>query len=416
MQKASSFFDKTIPLHFNLSVRRVVRALGVALLLYGTYVVADYTYVFFTHFHFYGPLRQLSAWMPGNQNAYKKRVMLVFPYGWCGDENTAHYMRRAFAKRGVDVLTCNIHPSYGQKSHRCVYKLARWVNAWLQTELVLFLPIDLKQPHRMGGAYRYVGTWGINTLKHLRLGHDFYQYYDGYLHGGEVSWVKERLKVLVPQAHKAFVFAPLSVNRTSVKEPATPRKIFWCGGAWDNARAKTYLPFWKKLVQNDQIHIYGPKHVWRRKQWRFARGCYKGFLPFGQPDLFVRKMRDAGIVLSLHAPEFILMNTTTNRVMEGAASGCLVISDKHPFVMKHFKDSVLYVDQTKSPLEMYRQVQAHLAWIQKHPDLAKEKAWRARKIFNQHFAMDLLIDNLLKAHAQLKAKEAKAKKSLQVVD
>lgn len=416
MQKASSFFDKTIPLHFNLSVRRVVRALAVTLLLYSTYVVTHYTYIFFTHFRFYGPLQQISTWMPGNQNAHKKRVMLAFPYGWCGDENTAHYMQRAFAKKGVSVVTCNVDPSYNRKSHRPVYKLAKWVNAWLQTEFLVFLTLDTQDPDCLGGSYRYVGTWAVNDLKHLRLNTSFYQHYNGYLHGGEVGWVKERLKILAPQDPKAFVFVPLSVNRTGVKEPATPRKIFWCGGAWDNARGGTYLPFWKKLVQNDQIHIYGPEHIWRRKQWRFARGCYNGFLPFGQPDLFVQKMRDAGIVLSLHAPEFILMNITTNRVMEGAASGCLVISDKHPFVMKYFKDSVLYVDQTKSPLEMYRQIQAHLAWVQKHPDLAKEKAWRAHQIFNQHFAMNLLIDNLLKAHAQLKAKEAKASNSLQVVD
>lgn len=78
-------------------------------------------------------------------------------------------------------------------------------------------------------------------------------------------------------------------------------------------------------------------------------------------------MHSTGVTLILHAPDHFLGQTPTGRIFEACAASTVIISDRHPFLEKHFSNSILYIDQEKPSEELYLQIDAHMRWIQKHP-------------------------------------------------
>ena len=95
--------------------------------------------------------------------------------------------------------------------------------------------------------------------------------------------------------------------------------------------------------------------------------------------------------------------------MEASAAAALIITDNNPFAHKHFGNSVLYIDETKPPLEMYAQIEKHLAWIEQNPKQARAMAWRSHQIFQEKFAMEKLVDNLLKDYKARTSKKTSRK-------
>jgi len=99
-------------------------------------------------------------------------------------------------------------------------------------------------------------------------------------------------------------------------------------------------------------------------------------------------MQECGIVLILHSETHLKGNAPTGRIFEAAAASCVVISDRHPFVIQEFGDSVLYIDQDESAEEMARQIESHLGWIQSHPAAAQEMAEKCHRIFEERFTLE----------------------------
>ena len=83
------------------------------------------------------------------------------------------------------------------------------------------------------------------------------------------------------------------------------------------------------------------------------------------------------------------------RIFEAAAASSIIISDELPFTKKHFGDSVLYVDTTRSAEEMFRTINAHMQWIFAHQGEAEAMARRSHQIFCEKFALEDLMRDIL---------------------
>lgn len=161
------------------------------------------------------------------------------------------------------------------------------------------------------------------------------------------------------------------------------RRLFCCGWAWgENRQGEEYTKMFTLLAQTKLLDVYGPE-----ERWQFIREAARGFLPFDGSSLR-QAIREAGIALVLHSSWHIEISAPSSRIFEAVAASAIAICDQHPFIQREFGDSVLYVDHTQPGEEMFKQIQAHIAWILSHPDEAEAMARRAHQIFLQKFTLE----------------------------
>jgi glycosyltransferase involved in cell wall biosynthesis len=178
--------------------------------------------------------------------------------------------------------------------------------------------------------------------------------------------------------------------------PLHPKRIFYCGSNWDRTRkGEAYKRLFAKLDETGDLSIYGPP-----KAWKHTPRSYRGFLPFDGRST-IKAMQECGIVLILHSETHLKGNAPTGRIFEAAASGCVIISDRHPFVMQEFGDSALYIDQEGSPEAIFQEIEDRLAWIRSNPKEAVEMAARCHEIFEERFTLEEQLLNLKKIYEEI---------------
>ena len=126
----------------------------------------------------------------------------------------------------------------------------------------------------------------------------------------------------------------------------------------------------------------------------------KDLLPFDGKSIH-GAMREAGIALVIHADPHLELSAPTARIFEAAQAGCVIISDKNPFIIKHFGDTVLYFDETKEGQELFQQIHAHVQWIFDHQKEAEAMARRAHAIFGEKFNLEGQVKDLALLHERI---------------
>jgi Glycosyl transferases group 1 len=167
------------------------------------------------------------------------------------------------------------------------------------------------------------------------------------------------------------------------------KKLFCCGNAWgENREGEEYKKLFSLLDQREWLAVYGPK-----ERWAFVSNSAKGFLPVD--GISIRKaIQEAGIALVIHSNWHLDVGAPSSRIFEAAAASAIIISDKHPFIIKEFGDSVLYFDQNQSGENMYQQIAEHIESILSHPTEATEMAKRAHQIFIDKYTLEDQLKNL----------------------
>lgn len=211
-----------------------------------------------------------------------------------------------------------------------------------------------------------------------------YQGYDGYL------TTYENTDLLSEDIEKKEQFYPKRWYPTAHYRPyrkVTPTRLFYFIGNWgDRLFNQRYLIMQRALAQTNYVHIFGNPAV--GKSYGKA---FKGTINHDGESV-INTISEMGVCLVLHSEIHIEHEIPSGRIFEAAAASAVIISDLNPFVMKHFGDAVLYVDQALSGEEMFKQIDAHMAWIQNHPEEALNMAQRAYQIFEENF----LLENQLK--------------------
>lgn len=336
------------------------------------------------HFEFSPNLSRINSWLTSpfrEKDPDRPRIGFILSRGYLGEMEQYARLSKILDERGCDYYCCDASgnsPKYLPGLHKTVHKI-------LKPDFVFVMQTDLQE---YKGDYTY--AW-ISVGKIQNQSPHFLFDYDGYLDTHEDS--TDLIQSLSKIERSAPVIHYLPSAPRSIVEPAFPNKVFFCGNMMDH-RATEYLPILKNLHQQKIAVFYGPDATW--KNFGFD-GSYLGHLP-ADGVAVIKAIREAGIALCLHSKTHNQEAIPSARVFEACAAGAVIISDKNPYIMKHFGDCILYVDHEKGPDVMGAQIQEHIKWILDNPDAAREKARKANAVFNKNFALEKWLDNLVAMH------------------
>ncbi len=178
--------------------------------------------------------------------------------------------------------------------------------------------------------------------------------------------------------------------------PPEQYKLFYCGFNMANTNFGTkYKQLFSRLDKTHYFNVYGQKN-----QWHHTPNCYRGFIECDGNSL-LKTMHNCGVTLILHAPDHFIGATPTARIFEACAASTVIISDRHPFIVKNFGDSVLYIDQDKSSDVLFQQIHNYMTWIQNNPKEALELAKKSHSIFLQKFTLEAQLEKLIELHKRV---------------
>ena len=162
-----------------------------------------------------------------------------------------------------------------------------------------------------------------------------------------------------------------------------PDRLFYLLGHWG---VRVYDSRYKKLQEllatKSYTNFFGSPIVGKSYP-----KSYRGVISFDGERL-INTISQMGVCLVLHSKTHLKYSIPSGRIFEAVAASAVTISDLNEFVIEHFGDSVLYIDQTLSGEEMFKQVEAHMEWIRENPQEALEMAKKAHQIFEEHFLLE----------------------------
>ena len=181
---------------------------------------------------------------------------------------------------------------------------------------------------------------------------------------------------------------------------AEPKSLMWLSGGWDKFRSSgNYKQFIKALSENVPMKVYGHYN----SSSYLNPKIYGGYIPPGIEN--IKAIRKNGIYLLTHSDVHFKGGETNMRGFEATAANAVVISDKHPFIVKNFGDSFLYFDHDVDPEIMYKQVKEHMDWIKANPEKAKAMAAKAHQIFLDKFTIEKDLVRIAKMHEYILLQE-----------
>ena len=162
-----------------------------------------------------------------------------------------------------------------------------------------------------------------------------------------------------------------------------PKALFYFICHWGNRlKDQKYILLQNLLAEKPYARLYGSPNVGSR-----YGSAFQGTIPFDGESV-IQKISDAGVCLVLHSDSHNKHKIPSGRIFEAASASAVIISDRNPFVVKTFKDTVLYVDEQLKGNELFRQIDNHMKWIQEHPEKALEMAKQAHEIFEKQFLLE----------------------------
>ncbi len=286
------------------------------------------------------------------------------------------------------ILFTDFTNSFVKNAHLKDYKI---VSHRSRKYLARFIPLNVSKYYR-----NHISKWNPYKLK--KESRELFNYTHGILtFDQELGYFAEIAK----RNKKPFYGTGIYCNAPALENlPAEPRKLFWGGMSWDNTRnSKRYKKLINLLSENIPIRMYG-----HYSKFSYLKPfVYGGFIPAGMQN--IELIRKNGIYLLTHSNFHIKASNPSLRLFEAATANVPIISDKHPFVIKHFGDSVLYFDHEADAQTMYNQIKKHVDWILANPEKAKKMASRAHKIFLDNFTIERDLIKIAKMHEYILMKE-----------
>jgi hypothetical protein len=162
--------------------------------------------------------------------------------------------------------------------------------------------------------------------------------------------------------------------------------LAYVGVHWDGNRHEQLFRALAKVVD---LNVYGPP-----KAWEFIKDSYRGSLPF-DGDSVIAALNRHGAALAIHKASHIEEDTPSMRVFESCAAKCLVITDPLPSLIEIFGDSLSYVDVSRDPAVVARQIAATIDQHRRDPALHIDMVRRARDAFESKASLEQLVERLL---------------------
>jgi hypothetical protein len=159
------------------------------------------------------------------------------------------------------------------------------------------------------------------------------------------------------------------------------RSLFYVGVNWERLKGSNrFNALLKKLDEFPFMNIYGPAELFGVKVWRDFKS-YRAEIPFDGKSLLTLANQH-GVYLCLSSDAHVDANLLSNRIFEAAASGSLIIANRHRAAEEFFGDSILWL-QSSDEETMADEVEAHMSWANSNPEESLLKAQASQLIFRE---------------------------------
>ena len=206
---------------------------------------------------------------------------------------------------------------------------------------------------------------------------------------GDDYFLKQAIK---NAGSNAEVIPGILIIQQNEYEFSEPKELVLSGSLWGASRGSLRLSeALRKLGNEGRLFSYGPK-----KYLGHLENGYVDIHDFVQlnSEYIIPLHKKHGISIVAHNFDHLVGEVPTTRISESIAAGTIVISDRHPFIEKHFGDNILYFDVFKGYNEIYNEISDHLEWIKNHPDEVRKKTKNAHKILMDNFSTEVQLPQI----------------------
>lgn len=236
----------------------------------------------------------------------------------------------------------------------------------------------------------YYFVWGFERTISNLLSHDDFlscgsNVFDEFISG----YITESSNHLVP-----YFKLHHSLPKVEYLPSKKKNKLFYCGINWERissskGRHEKILQYLDKL---NLVDIYGPRIFLGVNVWRGFKG-YKGEIEFDGTSL-LKYINETGICLVISSQEHKESQISSNRLFEAISAGVLVISDENQFCIRHFGNSLLYIDMSKPIEKIGKQIEEHIKWASLNTEKVISMITKAQAIFNEKFSLNLNLNRM----------------------
>lgn len=317
-----------------------------------------------------------------------KNIALVVRSGFLGEVEFAHRIIKASENIGwkASILDCK-DPNFNEKIYDFAICLVPGIR---RLECPSYLALFDPKNH-------YFRSNGMLKIE--------YAHYNGYLITYEINLENKSCHLF---RHRPWMSWMPSVQFQDFQD-IDPSHLFYICCNWGNrCKDQKYKTFLHLLDETSDAHFYGLS-TYRA----MYPNSYVGVIPMDGESV-LKKIHSDGICLVLHSSDHLENEIPSGRIFEAVASSSVVISDKNPFVMKNFGDSILYIDHTETGESLFQQTQEHINWIKAHKEEANTMAKKAHDIYKDRFLLEDQLIRLGEFHDQVTSSKFMRMKNIEV--
>ncbi len=184
-----------------------------------------------------------------------------------------------------------------------------------------------------------------------------------------------------------------------VQPPAADTaRVFYIGANWEKLAHQStghqrHAGLFELLDKSGECEFYGLQKQNGVALWDNITS-YQGELPFDQGRSILRESARCGISLVLSSSRHIDSAVASTRVFQAFAAGTVVISDRNPFIERHFGDCCYFFDYGRDAAQTSANILAAVELIRNNWSRARARAEQGREIFQQHFDLQHELENV----------------------
>ncbi len=169
----------------------------------------------------------------------------------------------------------------------------------------------------------------------------------------------------------------------------TSFKFFYVGINWErvNGQPGRHDALLRGLDEASALSVYGPEQLANGVvPWEGFAG-YSGSLPFDGVSV-IDAARAAGVCLVLSSRAHVRDGIMSNRLFEGIAAGCVLVSDHHPFVKDTFGSLAHYIPAGQPVDETVAELLELRDKLEANPEESRARAAECQRIVADEFLLD----------------------------
>ncbi|MEM6820975.1 MAG: hypothetical protein AAF558_03380 [Verrucomicrobiota bacterium] len=174
--------------------------------------------------------------------------------------------------------------------------------------------------------------------------------------------------------------------------------VFYIGTNWEKTARKRgsilrHNGLFETLGKSGMFRFFGLRKQNGVELWTGVKG-YLGELPFDGGISILKETIDSGVALVLSSEQHFRSGLVSTRIFQACAACAIIISDRNPFVVEHFGDTVRFFEYGQSSDETALNILEQVDWVRENWEKAIEMAEKAQEVFLKKFALELQLDEI----------------------